>query len=92
MVMPSTWRAEGRRQAGAKAILITEEKPGSRYLDESRQGQDPQMDKWSHTRQMCSQERMLPTGHSMAIKGQYPTMQTRRIIEWLRLEGTLKII
>lgn len=51
MVMLSWRRVEGRGQAGAKAISMTEEKLGSPYLDESRKGQAPQTDKWSCTRQ-----------------------------------------
>lgn len=49
--MSSRRRVEGRGQAGAKAISMTEAKLGSWYLGKSRKGKAPRMDKWSSMRQ-----------------------------------------
>lgn len=59
--MTSWRRVEGRGQAGAKAISMTEEKLGFQYLNESRKGQAPQMDKWSCTRQTAQPHNNAPS-------------------------------
>lgn len=69
MVMSSWRRVEGRGQAGANAISMTEEKPCSQYLDESRKGKAPQMDKWSCTRQTAQPHNNAPSLVGMVALG-----------------------
>lgn len=72
VVMLSWRRVEGRGQAGAKAISMTEEKRGSRYLDESRKGQAPQMGKWSCRRQRAQPHSKAPSLVGVVALGSSP--------------------